>query len=98
MQRDRLLLTEIIDAAERIIDLAAARSADDFVADRDRRDALLWNYTVLGEAIGQLSDEMKSAHPRLFAEEQPVTSARPQSGPRTAWDYRVHLPRSPIGR
>lgn len=50
MQRDRLLLTEIIDAAERIIDLAAARSADDFVADRDRRDALLWNFTVLGEA------------------------------------------------
>jgi len=36
-----LLLTEIIDAAERIIDLAAARSADDFVAGRDRRDALL---------------------------------------------------------
>lgn len=65
MQRDRLLLTEIIDAAERIIDLAAARSADDFVADRDRRDALLWNYTVLGEAIGQLSDEMKSAHPSV---------------------------------
>jgi len=62
MQRDRLLLTEIIDAAERIIDLAAERSADDFVTDRDRRDALLWNYTVLGEAIGQLSDEIKSTH------------------------------------
>ena len=48
MQRDRLLLTEIIDAAERIIDLAAARSADDFVADRDRRDALLCNRIVHG--------------------------------------------------
>ena len=65
MQRDRLLLTEIIDATERIIDLAAARSADDFVSDRDRRDALLWNFTVLGEAIGQLSDELKSAHPSV---------------------------------
>lgn len=76
MQRDRLLLTEIIDAAERIIDLAAARSADDFVADRDRRDALLWNYTVLGEAIGQLSDEMKSAHPSV-AWAAPRSDAQP---------------------
>jgi uncharacterized protein with HEPN domain len=65
MQRDRLLLTEIIDSAERIIELVATRSADQFDADRDRRDALLWNYTVLGEAIGQLSGELKAAHPNV---------------------------------
>lgn len=65
MQRDRLLLTEIIDSAERIIELVATRSVDQFDADRDRRDALLWNYTVLGEAIGQLSGELKTAHPNV---------------------------------
>ena len=65
MQRDRLLLTEIIDAAERIIDLVAARSPEDFDVDRDRRDALLWNYTVLGEAIAQLSDETKTANSNI---------------------------------
>lgn len=65
MQRDRLLMAEIIDATERIIDLVATRSPAEFDTDRDRRDALLWNYTVLGEAIGQLSDELKSAHPTV---------------------------------
>lgn len=63
MRRDRLLLTEIVDAVERIIDLSAEHSLDDFVSDRDRRDALLWNFTVLGEAVGQLSNETKDAHP-----------------------------------
>jgi uncharacterized protein with HEPN domain len=36
---------------------------DDFEFDRDRRDALLWNFTVLGEAVGQLSDAIKDAYP-----------------------------------
>jgi hypothetical protein len=36
----------------------ADRSSVDFQHDPDRRDALLWNFTVLGEAVGQLSDEM----------------------------------------
>lgn len=38
---------------------------DDFESDRDRRDALLWNFTVLGEAVGQLSDATKDAHPGI---------------------------------
>lgn len=65
MQRDRLLLAEIVDAIERVIEVAAGRSATDLDADRDRREALLWNYTVLGEAIGQLSDDTKAAHPEI---------------------------------
>jgi uncharacterized protein with HEPN domain len=63
MQRDRLLLAEIIDATERIVALTAGRSADEIDADRDRRDALLWNYTVLGEAVSQVSETTKAAHP-----------------------------------
>ena len=63
MQRDRLLLAEIVDATERIVALTARRSVDEIDADRDRRDALLWNYTVLGEAVSQLSEPMKVAHP-----------------------------------
>jgi uncharacterized protein with HEPN domain len=43
--------------------LTGGRSLDDFESDRDRRDALLWNFTVLGEAVGQLSDAIKHAHP-----------------------------------
>lgn len=61
MRRDRLLLTEILHAAERIASLIDGRSARDFEVDRDRQDALLWNYAVLGEAVIQLSEETKSA-------------------------------------
>lgn len=62
MQRDRVLLAEIVDAVERVIDIAAGRLAEDLAADRDRRDALLWNFTVLGEAIAQLSEATRSDH------------------------------------
>jgi uncharacterized protein with HEPN domain len=65
MRRDRLLLTEILEAVERITGLTDDRSLDDFESDRDRRDALLWNFTVLGEAVGQLSDATKDAHPGI---------------------------------
>ncbi len=60
MRRDRLLLTEIVDAVERIIGLTEGRSLDDFESDRDRQDALLWNFTV---PVGQLSEATKDAHP-----------------------------------
>jgi uncharacterized protein with HEPN domain len=65
MQRDRLLLAEVIDAAERLVELTAARTAVDFEADRDRRDALLWNFTVLGEAVAHLSEAVTAAHPHV---------------------------------
>lgn len=65
MQRDRLLIGEIIDAAERLVELTLDRTPADFDEDRDRRDALLWNFTVLGEAVGQLSEATKGAHPNV---------------------------------
>lgn len=60
MQRDRLLLAEMIDAAERIVELVGDSTADEIEANRDRRDAILWNFTVLGEAANQVSDQTQS--------------------------------------
>jgi Protein of unknown function DUF86 len=65
MQRDVLLLTEMIDAAEQAQALADGVTAEDLAADRQRRDALLWNFTVLGEAAGQLSDEVMEQFPAI---------------------------------
>lgn len=45
--------------------LVARRSSVDFEDDPDRRDALLWDFTVLGQAVGQLSDEIKHDHPEV---------------------------------
>jgi hypothetical protein len=63
MQRDILLLTEMIDAAEQAQQLAAGVTVDQLEDDRQRRDALLWNFTVLGEAAGQLSAEIRAKSP-----------------------------------
>jgi uncharacterized protein with HEPN domain len=65
MQRDVLLLTEMIDAAEQAQRLASGVTVGQLEADRQRRDALLWNFTVLGEAAGQLSDEVKARFPDI---------------------------------
>jgi hypothetical protein len=47
-------------------------SVGDLEADRQRRDALLWNFTVvLGEAAGQLSDDVKTRFPGVMWQ-QPV--------------------------
>ena len=65
MQRDILLLTEMIDAAEQAQQLAAGVAVGELDADRQRRDALLWNFTVLGEAAAQLSAELKEQFPEI---------------------------------
>ena len=62
MRRELVLLAEMISAAERIIELVGDRSEIDLEADRDGRDALLWNYTVLGEAAAQLPKEFIEQH------------------------------------
>ncbi len=62
-QREVLLLGEMVDAAEQAQLLASGRDVADLESDRQRRDALLWNFTVLGEAAAQLPDDFKAAHP-----------------------------------
>jgi uncharacterized protein with HEPN domain len=59
MQRDILLLTEMVDAAEQAGQLTAGITVSQLETDRQRRDALLWNFTVPGEAAAQLSAELK---------------------------------------
>jgi hypothetical protein len=63
MRRDVLLLAEMIDAAEQAQHLVDGVTVEDLQDDRQRRDALLWNFTVLGEAAGQLSERSRLASP-----------------------------------
>lgn len=65
MQRDVVLVAEMIDAAERAIEILGDRGGDELAGDRLRRDALLWNMTVLGEAASQVSDATKAANPHV---------------------------------
>jgi uncharacterized protein with HEPN domain len=59
MRRDVLLLEEMIGAAVQAVELVGGVTVEDLAADRIRRDALLWNFTILGEAAAQLSVELK---------------------------------------
>jgi len=56
-----LLLTEMIDAAEQAQQLVNGVTVRGLEADRQRRDALLWNFTVLSEAAGSALRRDQSA-------------------------------------
>lgn len=65
MRRDVLLIAEMIEAAEQARSLVAGIDVDQLDADRQRRDALLWNFTVLGEAAARLDRETKARFPEV---------------------------------
>lgn len=60
MRRELLLIGQMIEAAEQARALVAGIERAELEADRQRRDALLWNFTVLGEAATQLDGEVKA--------------------------------------
>jgi uncharacterized protein with HEPN domain len=65
MRRELLLVAEMIEAGEQAQLLVADTELADLTADRQRRDALLWNLTVLGEAAAQVDDEVKARFPEV---------------------------------
>ncbi len=65
MQRDRVLVDEMIEAAERIVELIGDASSEQVAANRDRRDAVLWNFTMLGEAANQISESTRHLHVQI---------------------------------
>jgi uncharacterized protein with HEPN domain len=65
MRRELLLIEEMIEAAEQAQSLVAGADVAALKADRQRRDALLWNFTVLGEASSQLEDDVKARFPAI---------------------------------
>jgi uncharacterized protein with HEPN domain len=54
----------MIDAAEQAHLLAVGQTPESLASDRQRRDALLWNLTVLSEAA-QLPDDLRADHPEI---------------------------------
>lgn len=65
MRRELLLIAEMIDAAEQAISLVHGVDVETLAADRQRREALLWNFTVLGEAAGQIEATVKDRFPDI---------------------------------
>lgn len=59
MRRELLLIGQMIEAAEQAQALVSGVDLDALTSDRQRRDALLWNFTVLCEAAAQLDADVK---------------------------------------
>jgi uncharacterized protein with HEPN domain len=47
-------LSDILDATNRIADYTRGKTRDEYLSDRELRDAVQWNFTVVGEALAQL--------------------------------------------
>lgn len=65
MRPDLLFVVEMIEAAKRIAELTTGLDAAAVDRDTTVRDALFWNFTVLGEAANQVSQETRLQHPEL---------------------------------
>ena len=62
-------LDDILDAIGNIEEDTRGISYDEFSADRRRRDAVIRNFQVIGEAIKNLPDDLKTAYPQDRLEE-----------------------------
>ena len=78
MRRDLAILDEMIDAAEQAHAIAIDADPATLSRDRMRRDALLWNLTVLGGR----GPDLRGTHsgPPRFAPEETNGSVQPDSG------------------
>ncbi|MDO5066760.1 MAG: DUF86 domain-containing protein [Propionibacteriaceae bacterium] len=52
-------------AISRILEIVGRRSAEDIRQDKLRVEALLWNFTVLGEAAAKLKPSLQTSYPEI---------------------------------
>jgi uncharacterized protein with HEPN domain len=65
MRPDRLLLLDIVAAADAILVHISGRERDAFIGDPTVRAAVLYEVIVIGEAAGRASPELRSRHPEI---------------------------------
>lgn len=58
-------ITDMLDAIAAIETAIRGHDATTFASDRTVRDAVLWNLTVLGEAVRGIPDEVQAAHAEI---------------------------------
>ena len=64
MINDRQRIDHILEAIGKIIE-ATSCAREEFLSSFLKRDAVLYNFLVLGEAANQLSPELQLAHPEI---------------------------------
>jgi uncharacterized protein with HEPN domain len=77
-------LDDILEAIGNIEEDTTGITYEEFVADRRRRDAVIRNFQVIGEAIKNLPDDLKEGYPETDTEKDRRVSGCPHS--RLFWD------------
>jgi len=65
MRRDELYLADILEACDDIAEFVRGLEQETFVANKLVRSAVLQRLTVIGEAAGRVSDELKATHEEI---------------------------------
>jgi uncharacterized protein with HEPN domain len=62
---DDLYLVDLLDAADAIGDSLRGISFDQFLGQKEKRDAVLWNLMIIGEASTRLSSQITDELPEV---------------------------------
>jgi uncharacterized protein with HEPN domain len=65
MQRDEVVLQDILNATRLVKDFIQGFEKESFIEDWKTRSAVLYQITVIGEAVKRLSKEFRTDHPEI---------------------------------
>lgn len=65
MQRDEVVIQDVINAARLVIEFVKGFDRETFISDWKTRSAVLYQLTVVGEAVKRLSKEFRAKHPEI---------------------------------
>ncbi len=64
MPRDyRVFLDDIMEATSKVLEYTSGFSYEQFCADRKTIEAVVWNLQVIGEAVKNIPEEIRSQYP-----------------------------------
>jgi uncharacterized protein with HEPN domain len=65
MRRERLLLEDIVSAADEVDEFIESQTPETFETNRMVRSAVVHQLTVIGEAVARLPQELRERHPNI---------------------------------
>lgn len=65
MSRDKAALQDIVNAGRLVLEFIQGYEIDTFLMDWKTRSAVLYQLTILGEAVKRLSDLYRREHPQI---------------------------------
>jgi uncharacterized protein with HEPN domain len=65
MQRDDVVIQDIVNAAQLVVDFVKGFDKETFIYDWKTRSAVLYQLMVVGEAVKRLSKEFRADYPQI---------------------------------